>query len=111
MVLIIRQGAVSVFICGPSSPLKCPLLYRYLPRRYHCEKADQDLIRVRRVHHLVESLQVAPLPGDIILWCVRWYLRLPISYAHMAEMALVRGLLTHSSRICRAKQRQARAYG
>ena len=29
-------------------------------------------------------------PGDIILWCVRWYLRFPISFAHMAEMALER---------------------
>src|SRR5262249_4247531 len=36
-------------------------------------------------------------PGDIILWCVRWYLRFPISVAHMAEMALERGLLIHSS--------------
>jgi hypothetical protein len=25
-------------------------------------------------------------PGDIILWCVRWYLRYPISLVHMAEM-------------------------
>jgi hypothetical protein len=31
-----------------------------------------------------------PIPGDIILWCVRWYLRFPISFAHMAEMALWR---------------------
>jgi transposase-like protein len=36
-------------------------------------------------------------PGDIILWCVRWYLRFPISFAHTAEMALERGLLIHSS--------------
>jgi len=40
-------------------------------------------------------------PGDIILWCVRWYLRFPISFAHMAEMALERGLLIHSSCIRR----------
>jgi DDE domain len=40
-------------------------------------------------------------PGDIILWCVRWYLRFPISFAHMAEMALERGLLIHSSCIWR----------
>src|SRR5262249_13278034 len=40
-------------------------------------------------------------PGEIILWCVRWYLRFPISFAHMAEMALERGLLIHSSCIWR----------
>ena len=40
-------------------------------------------------------------PGDIILWCVRWYLRFPISFAHMAEMALERGVLIHSSCIWR----------
>jgi transposase-like protein len=31
-------------------------------------------------------------PGDIIMWCVRWYLRYPISFMHMAEMAVERGL-------------------
>ena len=40
-------------------------------------------------------------PGDIILWCVRWYLRFPISFAHMAEMALERGLFIHPSCIWR----------
>ena len=40
-------------------------------------------------------------PGDIILWCVRWYLRFSISFAQMAEMALERGVLIHSSCICR----------
>src|SRR5215468_7824807 len=40
-------------------------------------------------------------PGDIILWCVRWYLRFPISFAHMAEMALERGLFIDPSCIWR----------
>ena len=40
-------------------------------------------------------------PGDIILWCVRWYLRFPISFAHMGEMALERGLFIHPSCIWR----------
>jgi transposase-like protein len=40
-------------------------------------------------------------PGDVILWCVRWYLRFPITFAHVAEMALERGLLIHSSCIWR----------
>ena len=40
-------------------------------------------------------------PGDIILWCVRWYLRFPISFAHMAEMAVERGLIIHPSCVWR----------
>lgn len=40
-------------------------------------------------------------PGDFIIWCVRWYLRFPISFAHMAEMALESGLLIHPSCIWR----------
>ena len=40
-------------------------------------------------------------PGDIIMWCVRWYLRYPISFAHMAEMAVERGLAIDASCIWR----------
>src|SRR5262245_59941550 len=40
-------------------------------------------------------------PGDIILWSVWWHLRLLISFAHMAEMTLERGLLIHSRCIWR----------
>ena len=39
--------------------------------------------------------------GDIILWCVRWYVRYPISFAQMAEMAAERGLATTASCIWR----------
>src|ERR1700733_3250072 len=39
--------------------------------------------------------------GDIILWCVRWYLRYPISLKHMAEMAAERGLAISASCIWR----------
>jgi transposase-like protein len=31
-------------------------------------------------------------PGEVIMHCVRWYLRYPISYLHMSEMMLERGL-------------------
>ena len=31
-------------------------------------------------------------PGEVILHCVRWYLRYPISYLHMSEMMVERGL-------------------
>jgi transposase-like protein len=44
---------------------------------------------------------MASLSGDIILWCVRWYLRFPIPFAHMAEMALERGLFIDPSCIWR----------
>ena len=39
--------------------------------------------------------------GDMILWCVRWYLRYPISFAHLAEMAAERGLAITASCIWR----------
>ena len=45
--------------------------------------------------------------GDVILWCVRWYLRYPISFAHMAEMAAERGLPTTASCIWRWVQAYA----
>jgi transposase-like protein len=37
----------------------------------------------------------------MILWCVRWYLRYPISFAHLAEMAAERGLAITASCIWR----------
>jgi transposase-like protein len=40
-------------------------------------------------------------PGDIIMWCVRWYLRYPISVAQMAEITKERGLSISSSCIWR----------
>ena len=35
------------------------------------------------------------------MWCVRWYLRYPISFTHMAEMAVERGLAIDGSCIWR----------
>jgi IS6 family transposase len=40
-------------------------------------------------------------PGDIIMWCVRWYLRYPLSVAQMAEMTMERGLAISPSCIWR----------
>jgi transposase-like protein len=40
-------------------------------------------------------------PGDIIMWCVRWYLRYPISGAQMAEMTVERGLAISASCVWR----------
>jgi transposase, IS6 family len=40
-------------------------------------------------------------PGDIIMWCVRWYLRYPISAAQMGEMTTERGLSISASCIWR----------
>jgi transposase-like protein len=40
-------------------------------------------------------------PGDIIMWCVRWYLRYPISVAQMGEMTVERGLSISASCIWR----------
>jgi hypothetical protein len=30
-------------------------------------------------------------PGELILLCVRWYLRYPLAYEHVAEMMVERG--------------------
>ena len=40
-------------------------------------------------------------PGDIIMWCVLWYLRYPLSVAQMAEMTAERGLAISPSCIWR----------
>ena len=52
-------------------------------------------------HHCLKSVQWRDYPGDIILWCVRWYLRYPISFTHMSEMAEERGLQIDASCIWR----------
>src|SRR3546814_2050483 len=39
-----------------------------------------------------DGFQVAPFPGDVILWAVRWYCRYPISYRDLEEMLAERGI-------------------
>lgn len=31
-------------------------------------------------------------PGELIVLCVRWYLRYPLSYEHVAELVAERGV-------------------
>ena len=31
-------------------------------------------------------------PGEVIILCVRWYLRYPLAYAHVAELLAERGV-------------------
>jgi transposase-like protein len=31
-------------------------------------------------------------PGEVIVLCVRWYLRCPVAYEHVAELLADRGL-------------------
>jgi transposase, IS6 family len=40
-------------------------------------------------------------PGEVILLCVRWYLRFPLSYAHVAELMQERGLAVDRSCVWR----------
>jgi transposase-like protein len=40
-------------------------------------------------------------PGNIIMWCVRWYLRYPISVSQMSEMTTERGFAISASCIWR----------
>jgi IS6 family transposase len=56
---------------------------------------------VNIAHCSLKPVLVAHYQGDMILWCVRWYLRYPISFAHMAEMAAERGLAISASCIWR----------
>ena len=36
-------------------------------------------------------------PGEVIVLCVRWYLRYPLSYEHVAELVAERGLEVDAS--------------
>jgi transposase-like protein len=36
-------------------------------------------------------------PGEVIVLCVRWYLRYPLSYAHVAELLAERGVEVDAS--------------
>ena len=39
-------------------------------------------------------------PGDVILMAVRWYLRYPLAYEHVAELFAERGLAVDRSCVC-----------
>ncbi len=47
-----------------------------------------------------DGFQVAPFPGDVILWAVRWYCR-PISYRDLEEMLAERGISVDHTTIYR----------
>ena len=42
---------------------------------------------------------------EIIVWCLRWYLRYPLSFRNLEEMMAERGLCVDHSTICRWVQR------
>src|ERR1700757_2854939 len=46
-------------------------------------------------------------PGEVIILCVRWYLRYPLSYEHVSELVAERGVEVDASCIWRWVQ----AYG
>jgi IS6 family transposase len=46
-------------------------------------------------------------PGEVIIWCVRWYLRYPLSYEHVSEMMAERGVPVDASCIWRWVQAYA----
>jgi transposase-like protein len=45
--------------------------------------------------------------GEVILTAVRWYLRYPLAYEHVAELLAERGLAVHASCIWRWVQAYA----
>src|SRR6266705_6600734 len=46
-------------------------------------------------------------PGEVIVLCVRWYLRYPLSYEHVAELVAERGVEVDASCIWRWVQAYA----
>ena len=46
-------------------------------------------------------------PGEVILLCVRWYLRYPLAYEHVSELLLERGVAVHPTCIWRWAQTYA----
>src|ERR1700727_3710909 len=46
-------------------------------------------------------------PGEVIVLCVRWYLRYPLSYEHVSELVGERGVQVDSSCIWRWVQAYA----
>jgi transposase-like protein len=46
-------------------------------------------------------------PGEVIILCVRWYLRYPLSYEHVAELLAERGVEVDASCIWRWVQSYA----
>src|SRR5258707_15242956 len=46
-------------------------------------------------------------PGEVIVLCVRWYLRYPLSYEHIAELVAERGVEVDPSCIWRWVQAYA----
>src|SRR3954468_7514552 len=46
-------------------------------------------------------------PGEVIILCVRWYLRYPLSYEHVAELLAERGVEVDASCIWRWVQAYA----
>ena len=46
-------------------------------------------------------------PGEVIILCVRWYLRYPLSYEHVAELVVERGVDVDASCIWRWVQAYA----
>ena len=46
-------------------------------------------------------------PGEVIVLCVRWYLRYPLSYEHVSELVAERGVEVDASCIWRWVQAYA----
>src|SRR5215469_10524275 len=46
-------------------------------------------------------------PGEVILLCVRWYLRYPLAYEHVSELLVERGVAVHPTCIWRWVQTYA----
>src|SRR5215471_1150929 len=93
-----RSGAI---VQAPINPRHRSNTGMVIESRGSVAKSGSGSDSVRSAITASNPLKWRHYPGDIILWCVQWYLRFPISFAHMAEMALERGLFIHPSCIWR----------
>src|SRR5687768_7352072 len=62
------------------------------PIRFHCEPWSPGADTVDRCQSPRPIHKGRHYPAEVILLCVRWYLRYPLAYEHVAEMMAERGL-------------------
>jgi len=77
----------------PANMGKGMLNWDVLRKRKECSKLD-GILRTERDYFMDTSkpFKWRHFQAEIILLCVRWYLRYPLSYRNLEEMMLERGL-------------------
>src|SRR5215468_5978741 len=85
-------------ITSPTPYPKLWLMVRTVPLRSF---GRRRLICWIDANHARQSIQGRHYSGEVILLAVRWYLRYPLAYEHVAEMLAERGLEVDASCVWR----------